>query len=84
MAHHHSALKQIRASKKASLQNHSLKAQYKTLVRKVLEIKTKSEASEAFNTAMSFIDSLTNKRIINNKLAARKKSQLARYINSLS
>jgi len=83
MAHHHSALKRIRASEKENLRNKSLKSEYKTLVRTVLETKTKPEAAEALNSAISLIDSLTNKRVINRRLAARKKSQLARYVNTL-
>jgi len=82
MAHHKSTKKRIITSKKQNLRNRSYKSAYKTAVKRVLQSDSKETALNEYRKAESVIDKLTSKGIIHHNRAARKKSQLARYINN--
>lgn len=83
MAQHKSTKKRIVLSKKQNLRNNKYRSAYKTAVKRVLESDSKDTAQGEFNKAESMIDKLTCKGIIPQNRGARKKSQLAGYVNSL-
>ena len=55
----------------------------KTAIKKVLECKKKDEADSLYKNAISIIDKLSQKKIIHSNTAARKKSTLSKFYNSL-
>jgi len=66
--------------------NKSLRSEMKTSVKKVvLAVKDskKDEAVKLLNTAYSFLDTAVKKNLMHANNAARKKSQLAKAIDSL-
>ncbi len=83
MAHHKSAKKRIRQNEKRRLRNQASRSKINTLSKKVLKAKTKEEATELLKEAVSFIDKTVSKGRIHKNTAARKKSRLTRYVNSL-
>ena len=84
MAHHKSTKKRIGLTKKQNQRNQSYKSSFKTAVKKVLQSKSKDSAAEEYKKAESLIDTLTAKGILHRNRAARKKSQLAQHVNSLT
>jgi len=83
MAHHKSAKKRIRQNEKRRLRNQSTRSKINTLSKKVLRSKTKEEALNFLREAVAFIDKSTSKGIIHKNTAARRKSRLTKYVNSL-
>mgnify|MGYP003323263184 CR=1 FL=1 len=55
----------------------------RTAIKKVLECKKKDEADSLYKNAISIIDKLSQKKIIHSNTAARKKSTLSKFYNSL-
>ncbi len=84
MANHKSAEKRIRVSKRRRLINKSSISKQKTLVKKVLNSTDKTDTEKLYKEAVSYIDKLAAKGRIHKNNAARKKSNLTRYLNSLS
>tara|TARA_B100001179_G_C18296525_1_gene277659 strand:- start:195 stop:368 length:174 start_codon:yes stop_codon:yes gene_type:complete len=56
----------------------------KSVVKKVKSSKDKNEAEMLYREAVSIIDNLTSKKILHRNTAARRKSSLAKHVNSLS
>jgi small subunit ribosomal protein S20 len=56
----------------------------KSAVKKVLSSTDKNEVETLYRKAISIIDSLASKKILHKKTAARRKSALTKYVNSLS
>lgn len=83
MAHHKSAKKRIRVSAKRHTMNQAALSKIKTLIKKVRNSQNKTEAEVVLKEAVSFIDKQTNKKRLHKNTAARKKSALVRYVNSL-
>lgn len=83
MAHHKSAKKRIRVSAKRHLMNQAALSKIKTLVKKVRSFENKTEAEVVLKEAVSFIDKSVNKKRLHRNTAARKKSALVKYVNSL-
>ena len=79
-----SVLKRQRQEKKDYLRNNQRKTQMKNAIKKVLEAKTKVDAEKSYNLAVSIIDKLSNNKVIHKNSAARRKSQITQYLNSLS
>ena len=74
---HKSAKKRLRQSKKANIQNRSIKSEIKTLVKKV-------EASldeKDLKSTISLLDKAGKKRAIHKNQASRVKSRLTRLVN---
>lgn len=74
---HKSAKKRLRQSKKANIQNRSIKSEIKTFVKKV-------EASldeKDLKGTISLLDKAARKRVIHKNQAARIKSRLSRLVN---
>ena len=60
------------------------KSMMKSAVKKVLSSTDKNEVETLYREAISIIDSLVSKKILHKKTAARRKSALTKYVNSLS
>jgi len=84
MAHHKSAKKRIRVSEKRRLVNKTSITKSRTLVKKVLDIKDKTEAASALKEAVSYLDKVVSKGRLHKNTVARKKSRLARHVNKLA
>jgi len=84
MAHHKSAQKRIRQSKKRSERNKAALSKVKTLVKKVYSTEDKTQAETLLKSAVSTIDKETAKGRLHKNTAARKKSKLVKYVNTLS
>ena len=64
--------------------NFHYKSMMKSAVKKVLSSTDKNEVETLYRKAISIIDSLVSKKILHKKTAARRKSALTKYVNSLS
>ncbi len=84
MAHHKSAIKRIRTSEKARLANRAYKKRLKRLTKELYAAENKETAEPTLKKAASLLDRLAVKNILHRNNAAHKKSQLTRYVNSLS
>ncbi len=81
-----SAIKRTKIIEKKTLENNMIKSSYKTAVRKFEEAVTANNAKEAetlFVEATKKIDQAWSKGVIAKNTAARKKSNLAKKLNSL-
>lgn len=83
MAHHKSAQKRIRQTKKRSERNKAALSKVKTLVKKVYTLEDKAEAEALLKTAVATLDKETSKGRIHKNTAARKKSNLTKHVNKL-
>jgi len=84
MAHHKSAKKRIRSSERKRIYNQAAQSKVKTLTKKVLSSKDKTEVEKVYKEAVAALDKNVNKGRIHRNTAARKKSALTRYLNSLN
>ncbi len=83
MANHKSAKKRIRQSEKRRVRNQAATTKMKTLIRKVHTTADKTAAEVVLKDAVSFIDKSVTKGRLHKNTAARKKSSLTRFVNSL-
>ena len=87
MAHHASALKQMRQGQKHQARNRKNVSQLKTQVRKLRSAIAKgdaAEAKEALSETVSAIDKAAKKGVVHDNAAARYKSRLSRKVNALN
>ena len=79
--------KSVQKRQRKQILNYNSNTQYKTkmktAIKKVLECKKKDEADSLYKSAISIIDKLSQKKIIHSNTAARKKSTLSKFYNSL-
>jgi small subunit ribosomal protein S20 len=83
MAHHKSALKRIRQSRKARIYNRQYKKSLKMAIRSVKEATTFEDAVVKFQKATSILDQVSAKRIIHKNNASNHKSALAKFVKKL-
>jgi small subunit ribosomal protein S20 len=83
MAHHKSAIKRIRQSRRRRLYNRRNKRAMKQAIREVHDAKNYEEAMEKLSKANSVLDKISARKIIHKNNAANKKSQLAKYVMTL-
>ena len=83
MAHHKSAKKRIKTSEKRREMNQAALSKIKTLIKKVHSTEAKEEAQKLLIETVSFIDKTVGKGRMHKNTAARRKSSLTRYVNSL-
>lgn len=83
MAHHKSAKKRIRTSEKRRVRNQASISKVKTLIKKVHSAENKADAETYLKETISFIDKTVSKGRIPKNTAARRKSSLARFVNSI-
>jgi small subunit ribosomal protein S20 len=87
LAHHASALKQMRQGVKHNERNRKNISQLKTQVRKMRSVIAKGDAAEAATTlaeTVSAIDRAAKKGVVHDNAAARYKSRLTRRVNALN
>jgi small subunit ribosomal protein S20 len=87
LAHHASALKQMRQGVKHNERNRKNISQLKTQVRKMRSVIAKGDAAEAATTlaeTVSAIDKAAKKGVVHDNAAARYKSRLTRRVNALN
>jgi small subunit ribosomal protein S20 len=83
MAHHKSALKRIRQTKKRRIYNRLNKKSLKMAIREVREAQNFETAWEKFQKATRILDKVSSRGVIHKNNAANKKSSLAHFVNSL-
>ncbi len=83
MAHHKSAIKRIRQTRKNKLYNRLNKKSAKLAIRAVRESKTFDEGFENLKKAASILDRVAAKGVFHKNMAANKKSSLSKYVFSL-
>ena len=87
MANSPQARKRARQSEKRRQQNAGNRSLYRTRIKQVLsfiESGDKENAEKAYNTAVSVVDRMANKKIIHRNKAARHKSRLLKHIRSMA
>ena len=80
-----SAIKRVSVIEKKTLRNNMVKSEYKTAVKKFeVAVENKSKDSEdLFKNAVKSIDMACSKGVIKKNTASRKKSNLAKKLNSI-
>lgn len=81
-----SAIKRVNVIKTKTLQNNMVKSAYKTAVRNfesAVEAGDKEKAEETFKNAVKKVDQACSKGVIKANTASRKKSNLAKKLNSV-
>lgn len=81
-----SAIKRVNVIEKKTLQNNMIKSEYKTAVRKFEAAVTegnKEEAENLLKLATKKIDGACSKGVIKKNTASRKKSNLAKKLNTI-
>ncbi len=83
MAHHKSALKRIRSSRRRKLYNRANKKQMREAVKAVRLSTELGVAREALRKAFSILDRATARGVIKKNSAANRKSSLAKHVQKL-
>lgn len=81
-----SAIKRVSVIEKKTMQNNMIKSEYKTAVRKFESAVTegnKEKAEELLRVATQKIDTACSKGVIKANTASRKKSNIAKKLNTL-
>ena len=81
-----SAIKRVKTTESKSQENASIKTAYKTAVKKfqaAVEANEKDKAVELFKAATKSVDKAADKGVIKANTASRKKSNLARALNTI-
>ena len=78
-----SAKKRLRQSRKHREHNKDVKSSIRTVTKKLLQTEAKDEAETLFRRASSMLDRAARRHIVPENAAARRKSRLARYVDSL-
>jgi small subunit ribosomal protein S20 len=84
MASHKSAKKRIRITERRRKINKISVSKIKTSLKKVFDSKKKEDAEKYYKEAVANLDRGVSKSRLHGNTAARKKSQLTKYINSLT
>ena len=82
-----SAIKRVNVIEKKTLRNNMIKSEYKTAIRRFEEAIANNnieEATKLFSVATKKIDQACTKGVIVKNTAARKKSKLAKKLNTLT
>ena len=81
-----SAIKRVSVIEKKTLQNNMVKSAYKTAVKTfeaAVEAGDKAKAEETFKVAVKKVDQACTKGVIKANTASRKKSNLAKKLNTV-
>ena len=84
MDRHPQQIKRERQDKKRRLRNLESLSKLRTSIKKVLSSTTKTEAELIYKDAVKVIDKAVSKNLIHKNTGARRKSQITRFLNSLS
>ena len=83
MANHKSAKKRIRTSERKRVMNKMASTKIKSSMKKVLGTEKIEEAEKYYKEAVALLDKSATRGRIHRNTAARKKSQLTKYLNGL-
>lgn len=81
-----SAIKRTKVIETKTLRNKKIKSAYKTAIRtflEAIEANDKSKAEETFKMAVKKVDQACSKGVIKDNTASRKKSALAKKLNTV-
>ena len=81
-----SAIKRVKTIKTKTSENSMVKSAYKTAIKNfnaAVEEGNKEKATELFKVAVKAVEKAENKGVIKDNTASRKKSSLARTLNTL-
>jgi small subunit ribosomal protein S20 len=81
-----SAIKRVKTIKTKTSENSMVKSAYKTAIKNfnaAVEEGNKEKATELFKVAVKAVEKAANKGVIKDNTASRKKSSLARTLNTL-
>ena len=78
-----SAKKRLRQSRKRREHNKDVKSSIRTVTKKLLQTEAADEAEPLFRRASALLDRAARRGIVSENAAARRKSRLSRYVNSL-
>ena len=81
-----SAIKRVKTTETKSIENASIKTAYKTAVKNfkaAVEAGQKDKAIELFKVATKAVDKAADKNVIKANTASRKKSSLAKELNTI-
>ena len=81
---HPQQIKRERQDKKRRLRNLESLSKLRTSIKKVLSSTTKKEAELVYKDAVKVIDKAVSRNLIHKNTGARRKSQITRFLNSLS
>ena len=84
MDRHPQQIKRERQDKKRRTRNLDSISRLRTSIKKVLSSSTKKEAELVYKDAVKIIDKAVSKNLIHKNTGARRKSQITRFLNSLS
>ncbi len=82
MANHKSAKKRSRQNERRRVRNTMALSKVKTLVKTLRDAENKESAEVKLKDAISYLDKQVTKGRIHKNTAARKKSQLTRFVNN--
>ena len=83
MANTRSAEKRIRQEQKRRLHNRAQRSRIKTAIKDLLKAPNAQAGETALKHASALLDRMASRHLIHRNKAARKKSQLARYVAKL-
>ncbi|MBM2813728.1 MAG: ribosomal protein [Ignavibacteria bacterium] len=83
MAHHKSALKRIRQTKKLKIANRQKRKTLKLAIREVHTSTMVEAAGEKLKSAQSILDKMAVRGLLHKNNAAKKLSRLAKSVNAL-
>ncbi len=84
MANHKSAIKRIRSNRAKFLRNRFQTRTTKSMIKRLKNMETKTEALEYFKQVTAAVDKLAKKNIIHKNKAANTKSRLAKMVNAMA
>ena len=84
MDRHPQQIKRERQDKKRRVRNLESLSKLRTSIKKVLSSTTKKEAELVYKDAVKVIDKAVSRNLIHKNTGARRKSQITRFLNSLS
>ncbi len=83
MAHHKSALKRIRQDEARKMRNRFYKKTARSAIKRLRDIKDKSEAEKFLPKVISMVDKLAKRNTCHKNKASNLKSSLMRHINAI-
>ena len=84
MANTPSAEKRIRQAVKRNEHNRAQRSRLRTAIKSVMNAQDAASAQSALSETSALLDRFASRNLIHRNKAARKKSQLARYVTQLS
>jgi small subunit ribosomal protein S20 len=84
MPQHKSAIKRLRQNEKRRAHNRSRRSKMRSLMKNVFAATSQAEGEGLLKEAVAYLDRMAVKNLLHKNNAARKKSRLTRFINSLS